>query len=70
MPKVETCVPLSGEYTSPIVAPRWLSMKLPTLSDIQNGTAEKKPMTKPINASFIAIIENIHKLGSPGGIVS
>ena len=70
MPKVETCVPLSGEYTSPIVAPRWLSMKLPTFSAIQKGTAAKNPIRKPMNVSFKATSENIQRFGSPGGMVS
>ena len=68
MPVVETCVPESGEYTSPIVAPRWLSMKFPMFSAIQNGIAAKNPMRKPMNASLNARNANIQTFGSPGGM--
>ena len=68
MPVVETCVPESGEYTSPIVAPRWLSMKLPTFSATQNGIDAKKPMRNPMIASLKARSPNIQTFGSPGGI--
>ena len=70
MPVVETCVPESGEYTSPMVAPRWLSMKFPTFSAIQNGTAAKKPRRKPMSASLKARSANIQTFGSPGGMPS
>ena len=70
MPVVETCAPESGEYTSPIVAPRWLSMKLPTFSAIQKGIAPKNPRRKPIRASLKATSANIQTFGSPGGIPS
>jgi len=43
-------------------------MKLPTFSATQNGIAAKKPMRKPISASFSAATPNISTLGSPGGI--
>ena len=47
---------------------------LPAVADpgaaIQNGTAAKKPIRNPINASLSATSENIQRFGSPGGIVS
>ncbi len=45
-------------------------MKLPTFSATQNGTAEKKPMRKPISTSFTPITASMPQPGSPGGIVA
>ena len=69
-PVVDSCDPESGEYTSPIVAPRWLSMKFPTFSATQNGTAEKNPIRNPTTTSFTPTTASIPQPGSPGGIVA
>ena len=53
-----------------MVAPRWLSMKLPTFSATQKGIAPKKPMRKPIRASRKAASAKSQRSGSPGGMVA
>ena len=70
MPVVDSCDPDSGEYTSPIVAPRWLSIRLPTFSAIQNGIPAKKPINMPMTTSLAPTTAIIHTFGSPGGIVA